>query len=99
MRQLTLSVLGPVLGVGLPASAQDAQPAAPATTQPAKGPVVIGEGRHRYEWIPGWLRLPEGREHLGNTHGCILTDSKGDVYFNTDTEDAVMVYSPEGRML
>lgn len=57
--------------------------------------VLLGSGKHSYEWVPGWAKLPDGME-MGNTHGCIITDSKGRVYINTDTERAVMIFEPDG---
>jgi len=59
-------------------------------------PVILGEGSHRYEWVPGWGRLPEGMS-LGNTHGCVVVDGAGRIYVNTDTENAVIVFEPGGN--
>lgn len=36
---------------------------------------------------------------LGNTHGCIVFDSANNVYFNTDTENSVMVFAPDGTFV
>jgi hypothetical protein len=60
--------------------------------------VVIGEGEHRYEWVEGWGKLPDGMA-LGNTHGCVVVDRAGRVYVNTDTENAVIVFSREGELV
>ncbi|MHC5210666.1 MAG: c-type cytochrome domain-containing protein [Planctomycetota bacterium] len=59
----------------------------------------LGSGEHRYEWVPGWLQLPEGQAELGNTHGEIVVDRAGNLHVNTDTERAVMVFAPDGRFL
>jgi mono/diheme cytochrome c family protein len=59
----------------------------------------LGSGEHRYEWVPGWLQLPEGQAELGNTHGEIVVDRAGNLHLNTDTEQAVMVFAPDGRFL
>lgn len=59
---------------------------------------VLGEGRHRYRWVPGFATLP-GAADLGNTHGCIAVDAAGQISFNTDTERAVMVYRPDGTLV
>lgn len=67
-----------------------------ATSKP--GPVRLGEGRHTYEWVSGWGRLPEGTTY-GNTHGCITFDEKGRVYVNTDTERAIIVFEPDGTFV
>jgi len=55
-------------------------------------------GPHVYEWVPGWGALPDGKA-LGNTHGCIAIDRDDNVYLCTDTEDAVVVFDPEGKVL
>lgn len=57
--------------------------------------VILGTGHHKYEWLPDWAKLPDGLK-MGNTHGCIITDSKGRVYINTDTENAVMIFEANG---
>ncbi len=64
----------------------------------ASAPVRVGAGAHTYEWVHDWLKLPDGMK-LGNTHGCIAFDSAGNVYFNTDTENSVMVFRPDGTFV
>ena len=56
----------------------------------------LGEGEHTYRWVDDWIRLPVGMQ-IGNTHGCIITDARGRVYFNTDTENAVMIFDSNGK--
>ena len=66
---------------------------------PGQGPKPgprLGKGEHTYEWVAGWLQLPEGREELGNTHGEVVFDKAGNLYLNTDTEQAVMSFAPDG---
>lgn len=59
---------------------------------------TMGSGAYTYRWVADWAEIPkEGK--LGNTHGCVLSDSKGRIYVNTDTSRAVVVYSPEGKMV
>jgi hypothetical protein len=73
---------------------------APATAKPEpRADVFVGEGDWRFRWEEEWMKLPEGRENLGSTHGCIVVDSKDRVYVNTDTEAAVMVFAPDGTYL
>jgi len=72
-------------------AAQEKAPVSPAAA-------TLGTGAHRYRWVSGWLEQPGGKE-LGNTHGGIAFDSKGNLYFNTDTERAVMVYDANGKYL
>ena len=60
--------------------------------------VTTGSGSETYRSVPGWCQLPDGKP-LGNTHGGIVIDRKGQVYFNTDTKRSIMVYSSEGSFL
>ena len=76
-----------------------AQEEAPAPEVRPVEDVLVGEGKWRFRWEEHWMKLPEGREHLGSTHGCIVVDSKDRVYVNTDTEAAVMVFAPDGTFL
>lgn len=71
------------------AALQDKKPAAP---------IVLGEKGHKYEWVHDWAKLPDGMS-FGNTHGCVLVDSKDNVYMNTDTENAVIVFAPDGKFV
>lgn len=61
-------------------------------------PVRFEAGGVRYEWVAGWGALPDGKA-LGNTHGCIVVDEQDRIYLCTDTEDAVVVFDPSGRVL
>ncbi|MFK7741633.1 MAG: hypothetical protein AB8H80_15050 [Planctomycetota bacterium] len=36
---------------------------------------------------------------IGNTHGCLVVRSNGNILANTDTEHAVVEFSPEGRIV
>ena len=60
--------------------------------------ILTGNGLNTYKWVPGWCELPGGA-WLGNTHGGIVVDKAGNVYFNTDTDKSICVYSPEGKFL
>ncbi len=64
----------------------------------AATPIVLGTGRHRYEWVSGWGLLPGGKDY-GNTHGGIIIDASEKVYVNTDTADAVLTFDTDGRFL
>ncbi len=79
-----------------PGHGPEAHPATPAAASTRV--VIAGSGAHTYESVPGWCRLPD-ESPLGNTHGAIVIDRAGLVYFNTDTERAIMVYTPEGRFV
>ncbi|HEB51853.1 MAG TPA: hypothetical protein ENI87_01225, partial [bacterium] len=63
---------------------------------------------HRYEWDPRWGRPVaasalgrdgEGEVELGNTHGCIVLRNNGNLLANTDTEHAVIEFTPDGRIV
>lgn len=60
--------------------------------------LVLGAGRHKYEWVSGWGRLPEGMQ-FGSTHGAVQIDSAGRVYVNTDTENAIIVFDRDGNFI
>jgi len=60
--------------------------------------VVLSSEHVSYEWKKGWGKLPDGMS-FGNTHGCVVVDSKGRVYMNTDTENAVIVFEADGTFV
>lgn len=61
-------------------------------------PPILGSGRHRYEWVSGWGKLPENVK-LGSTHGAVQVDSQGLIYFNSDTENAIIVFDEAGKFI
>jgi hypothetical protein len=71
---------------------------AAALPQDKDEPVRLGTDEHRFQWVPNWLELPAGME-LGNTHGCTVVDAEGRIYFNTDSEHAVVVVDADGKYL
>lgn len=71
---------------------------AACATAPPQHSVVIGTEKHTYGWVADWGKRTDGSP-LGNTHGCVVVDSKGRLYVNTDTKDSVMVFSPKGEFL
>ncbi len=51
-----------------------------------------------YELQPDWLTPPEGMEHIGNSHGEIDVDSKGNFYVSVEGEKSgIQVYTPDGK--
>lgn len=58
---------------------------------------VVGNERALFLWNSDWLQLPEGREWFGSTHGCMVTDSKDNVYISADAGAAVQVFSKDGK--
>ncbi len=62
-------------------------------------PTIVGEGQHRYEWNAHWMQLPEGRDWLGSTHGCIALDQMGRLYMSAETGPAIRVYGIDGKQI
>ena len=81
-----------------PPAKPSAAAAAVPVAVPAAEPVIVGEGAHRYRWVPDWGRLGDGKE-LGSTHGCVAVARDGTIFANTDTEHAVIAFAPDGRIL
>lgn len=79
-----------MLGLAFALSTVAAQEADPTITLGTKPP-------HVYRWQE-WGKLPSGKD-LGNTHGCMVVDAKGQLYVNTDTEQAVVVFAPDGSFV
>jgi hypothetical protein len=53
-----------------------------------------------YEPVADWLKLPAGREVLGQMHGDIAVSRAGEVYVSVETAGmGVQVFSPDGRYL
>ena len=62
--------------------------------------VLAGEGADTYQSVPNWCQMPEGRKNLGATHGGVVVDKKGNIYFSMDGgPDAILVYGPDGKMI
>jgi hypothetical protein len=62
------------------------------------GPVILGDGKHRYEWVRGWGQLPADVK-FGSTHGGVVVDAKNRVYFSTDGNDSIIVFDQEGKYI
>src|SRR4051812_38679032 len=62
--------------------------------------VVAGEGVDTYQSVPNWCQMPEGKKNLGPTHGGVVVDKKGNIYFSMNSgADAILIYSPDGKMI
>lgn len=97
VRRRDLLIGGTALGAAALAAGRSPAFGARATAAKPKR-VVLGVGRHRYEWVRGWGTLPEGLFY-GNTHGGIVVDGRGLVYVNTDGDNAVIVLDADGRFV
>ncbi|MCI0664166.1 MAG: hypothetical protein L0220_24170 [Acidobacteria bacterium] len=60
--------------------------------------IIIGAGKHKYEWVRGWGKLPEGMI-VGDSHGGAQVDSQGRLYVSTDTENAIIVFDADGKFV
>ena len=58
--------------------------------------ILMGADSHRYAWSTGWGASADGE--FGNTHGCVAIDSEGRIWFNTDTEEALVVLNRDGTL-
>ncbi len=55
--------------------------------------VRTGAGEHTYESIPDWCKMPPGREYVGSTHGGVVEDKDGNIYFTMDGGgEGIIVY-------
>ncbi len=62
--------------------------------------VQAGEGANTYQSVPNWCQIPEGRQTLGATHGGVVVDKQGNIYFSMDGgPDAILVYGPDGKFI
>ena len=58
---------------------------------------TTGYGKHTYEWVEGWGKLPAGWPSLG--HGGIATDSEDNVYYFNSSDHPVVVFDRDGNFL
>ena len=63
--------------------------------------VRTGSGENTFESVPDWCQVPPGRgDKLGPTHGGIVVDKAGQIYFSMDGgPNGILVYSPDGKFL
>lgn len=89
-----------VLGAG---AALALAPLVRAANKSGLGPVIVGEGEHRYECIHDWGTLP-GDIAFGNTHG-VAQDSRGNIYIKHTVHassikaDSIVVFDPDGKFI
>jgi DNA-binding beta-propeller fold protein YncE len=63
---------------------------------PGDSPTILGAGRHRYEWVRGWGKLPDGMKY-GSTHGGVAVDGQNHVYVSTDGDGSIIVFDQNGQ--
>ena len=71
---------------------------AAALSQGETKPTELSAGDLNFEWDTQWPQLPDDMQ-LGNTHGGIVMSAAGRVLFNTDSENAVIMMSAEGKFV
>lgn len=75
--------------------------AAQADEKPVK--VIVGEGRHRYEWVSDWL-MPPDNILWGDTQG-VTQDARGHIYVthtvrqSSPSKDAIVVFDKNGKFV
>ena len=53
-----------------------------------------------FEAVSDWIKLPEGRENIGNMHGDVAVSSAGEIYVSVqDPKAGLQVYSPDGKWI
>lgn len=63
----------------------------------ADQPLIVGEGRHKYEVIDGWAHLPKGRD-FGDTHSvCEVND--GRMFIHHNGVDSTCIFDPDGKFI
>ncbi|HEX8912321.1 MAG TPA: hypothetical protein VF796_08165 [Humisphaera sp.] len=81
-------------------SAEHANVAPPPNALSVTEAVKSGTGTNVYQSVPMWQHMPEGRQTVGATHGGIVVDKKGNIYFSMDGGDqGILVYAPDGKLL
>ena len=59
--------------------------------------LVFSSQADSYTHVPDWLKLPTGREHIGNLHGEVDVDSKGLIYISVEGDNgSLQVFNADG---
>lgn len=62
--------------------------------------VLAGEGAQTYQSVPNWCKLPDGQDKLGATHGGVVVDKAGNIYWSMDGgKFGMLVYKPDGTFV
>ena len=66
----------------------------------ASASVLVNAAGLEFKAVPEWLKVPEGRDKLGDMHGDVAVASNGEVYVSVqDPQAGLQVYSPDGKFL
>jgi len=66
-----------------------------SASESATEPVIIGQGKYRYQVLDGWGELPPGMSFVEATAVCV--DSKDNVYVFNRGADPVIVFDRNGK--
>lgn len=58
--------------------------------------LAMGAGKHKYEWVRGWGKLPAGMSY-GSTHGGVVVDAQNHIYISTDGDQSIIVLDADGK--
>jgi sugar lactone lactonase YvrE len=73
---------------------------APADSRAITQAVRTGSGENTYESVPNWCQIPGGKDTLGSTHGGIIYDKEGKIYFSMDAgPHGILIYTPDGKFV
>ena len=62
--------------------------------------VLLGEGDLTYQTVPNWTKIPGDKQTLGPTHGSIVVDKAGNIYFSMDgPPHGILIYKPDGTFV
>jgi hypothetical protein len=66
----------------------------------AAATLIVNAAAIEYKAVGDWLKLPEGRDQLGDMHGDVALSSRGEVYVSVqDPQAGLQVYAADGRFL
>lgn len=62
--------------------------------------IKTGTGENTYQSVPNWCQIPDGRKTLGSTHGGVVVDKQGLIYFSMEQgPSGILVYSADGKLV
>jgi sugar lactone lactonase YvrE len=62
--------------------------------------IKTGSGDNSYQSVANWCQIPEGRKTLWSTHGGVVVDKQGLIYFTMNSDaPGILVYSADGKLV
>lgn len=99
---LSVTAIAPIALTSLAHESLDHLKPAPVDALSVTQAVKSGTGANVYESVPMWCQMPDQRETVGATHGGIVVDKKGNIYFSMDGPaegPGILVYAPDGKFI